>query len=316
MPELPEVETVRCGLERTILGKTVAYIEVRVLKLFPNDQSVIDRVLVGAKIVAIDRRAKVLLIDLSTDWTLAIHLKMTGQLIVEKSEEQRVKSEKKNTLTSLLLTSQSIAFVGGHPEKSYEQPLPHKHTHVIIEFTDGTHLYFNDLRKFGWLRLFPHEVANHAGHQGLSAFLESLNLGPEPLSADFTEGYLAALTKGRTIPIKQLLLQQKGISGIGNIYADEALFRSKIAPKRRANSVKRREIKGLHSAIREVLELGIKHGGTSKNTYLNVEGTRGEMQNHLMVYQRTEKPCIVCATPIEWQKIGGRSSHFCPKCQK
>lgn len=296
MPELPEVETVRRGLERTIAGKTFVDIQIRHTKSFRDDDGLIRQVLLEARVLAIVRRAKVLLIELSTNWTLAIHLKMTGQIVVMPRKES--------------------GFVGGHPEKVYEMGLPNKHTQVIFFFHDQTKMYFNDLRKFGWLRLFPREVMDHSQHQSLESFLESLQLGPEPLSSDFTIDYLQTLLSKRSIPIKQLLLEQKGISGIGNIYADEALFRSKIAPKRRANSLQLREISALHRAIREVLELGITYGGTSKNTYLTVEGTKGEMQDHLMVYQRTGKPCRVCATPIERIKLGARSSHYCPKCQK
>ncbi len=323
MPELPEVETVKRGLEQTILGKTIRAVEVRVPKLFPDDQKLIKQVCVGAKVVATPRRGKVLLLGLSTDWTLAIHLKMTGQLIVVQSNQEKVRSER-------------VAFVGGHPEKVYEQPLPHKHTHVILTFTDGTQLFFNDLRKFGWMRLFPREVVNHAHHVTIAAFLASLQLGPEPLSDDFTVGYFSRILLGRSIPIKQLLLEQKGIAGIGNIYADEALFHAGIRPTRPANSLDRphsahpssntsewhskasrgeSEIRRLHGAIREVLELGIEHGGTSKNTYLTVEGTKGEMQDHLMVYGREGLPCKVCGAAIRRIKIGSRSSHFCPTCQ-
>lgn len=160
----------------------------------------------------------------------------------------------------------------------------------------------------------------------VDVFIDSLKLGPEPLGLEFTVEYLENLVKKRSVPIKQLLLEQKGISGIGNIYADEALFRAGIHPRRKANSLQRphtakalrgtSEIEKLHKAIREVLELGINHGGTSKNTYLTVEGTKGEMQDHLMVYQRTGRPCRVCGTSIERLKIGQRSSHFCPQCQK
>ena len=328
MPELPEVETVKRGLARKIVGKTVADVEIRHPKSFADDAGLIRQVLIEARVVAIARRAKILLIELSTNWTLAVHLKMTGQLVVIQN------------------SAKPDGFVGGHSEKVYEGELPNKHTQVIFTFSDKTKLYFNDLRKFGWLRLFPREIVDQTdqrltrflrtssevnGHllgggccetrqsldnQTLESFLESLQLGPEPLSADFTEDYLSKLSQKRSIPIKQLLLEQKGISGIGNIYADEALFRSKIAPRRRANGLKRKEIEELYSAIREVLELGIKHGGTSKNTYRNVEGTKGKMQDHLKVYQRTGKPCIVCATPIERIKTGGRSAHFCPTCQK
>ena len=325
MPELPEVETVKRGLERTIIGKTIQAVEIRVTKLFADDRQLIDQVLVGATVVAITRRAKVLLIEVSGGWTLAIHLKMTGQLVVRPP----------NSRIPILDPTKFVGFAGGHPEKAYQQPLPHKHSHVIIEFSEGTKLYFNDLRKFGWMKLLRGSsrlmnpalgITQKKVHPTLQIldsvfptvddFIMSLHLGPEPFSADFTVEYLMKLLKKRTIPIKQLLLEQKGISGIGNIYADEALFRSGIAPKRTALSLQLSEVQKLHRAIREVLELGIKHGGTSKNTYLNVEGTRGEMQDHLKVYQRSKKPCIVCATPIKRIKIGARSAHFCPRCQK
>lgn len=310
MPELPEVETVKRGLERTIISKTVQAVLVRVPKLFPDDQQVIEQVLVGAKVLAITRRAKVLLIELSSGWSLAIHLKMTGQLIVVRSKDKKIRSGQ------VQKTLDSTSFVGGHPEKAYEQPLPHQHTHVIISFTDGTQLFFNDLRKFGWLRLFPREVVNHTYHLTLVAFLDSLQLGPEPLSEDFTLEYLLYLLKKRSIPIKQLLLEQQGIAGIGNIYADEALFYAKIDPKRPAASLKRAEVARLYAGIQVVLERGIEFGGTSKNTYLNVEGTKGEMQKYLMVYGREGLSCKECGTLIERIKLGQRSSHFCPRCQK
>lgn len=313
MPELPEVETVKRGLARTILGKTIASVEIRVPKLFADDPGLIDQVLVGAKVVGVERRAKVLLIDVSSDWTLAVHLKMTGQLIVVNGGQETGNSRKlvaRSTVNRLPLT---VNFVGGHPEKAYEQPLPHKHTHVTIEFRDGTRLYFNDLRKFGWLRLFPHASVN--GYRTITEFLQTLHLGPEPLGPDFTVTYLAGLLNARTIPIKQLLLEQKGISGIGNIYADEALFYAKIQPRRPANKLTKQEIVLLTEGIKNVLEKGIAFGGTSKNTYRNVEGTKGEMQKYLMVYGRENEPCKVCGTPIKRIKIGQRSSHFCPNCQ-
>lgn len=320
MPELPEVETVRRGLERSIIGKLVVDVDVRSRKSFADDPGLIGQVFVGARVVAVERRAKVLLLELSTGWVLAIHLKMTGQLVVVKSGEQRTKSLKvENTFSSLPLTLNSHGFVGGHPEKVYEQPLPHKHTHVIVTFNDGTVMYFNDLRRFGWFRLFPMEGISDQrlaiGKPTLESFIASLNLGPEPLSEDFTVPYLESLVAKRSITIKQLLLEQKGISGIGNIYADESLFYAKVLPTRRASSLTKNEIAKLHEGIRLVLEQGIHFGGTSKNTYLNVEGTKGEMQDHLMVYGREGLPCRVCGNPIERKKIGQRSSHFCPSCQ-
>lgn len=299
MPELPEVEIVRRGLERTALGKTVAQVHVRVKKLFADDSGLIGRVLVGAKIVAVERRAKILLLDLSSGWTLAAHLKMTGQFIVVSGGQET--------------GNRKMDFVGGHPEKAYQRPLPHKHTHITIDFADGTKLHFNDLRKFGWLRLFPHEAVD--GYRTIDEFLGTLSLGPEPLSGDFTQAYFIALVSGRKVPIKQLLLEQKGISGIGNIYADEALFYAKIDPRRRASTLTKKELVLLREGIQAVLEKGIQFGGTSKNTYMHVDGTRGEMQKYLNVYKREGQPCKICGTPIKRIKLGQRSAHFCPKCQ-
>ena len=296
MPELPEVETVRRGLERTVVGKTIASVDVRVPKIFDVDVVTIDQQLVGATIMGAERRAKVLLVRLSNNWTLAIHLKMTGQLVFQSSD----------------VASSQVAkdFAGGHPEKAYEQPLPHKHTHIIIQFTDGTTLYFNDLRKFGWMRLVASsEVASSKG-------INLDNYGPEPLSDEFTfDGFRSALAK-RRIPIKTVLLDQKVVAGVGNIYADEALFRAKIRPTRKTSALKPDEIERLFKAIPEVLKLGIDYGGTTFNAYRNVEGTKGAMREHLKVYGREGLPCTVCNTPIERIKLGQRSTHFCPRCQR
>jgi len=289
MPELPEVETVRRGLERTIVGKTVQSVTVRVPKLFTNPQHEIDRVLVGATVQSVERRAKVLLVHLANGWVLAIHLKMTGQVIVIGPQTTH-------------------SFVGGHPEKAYEQVLPHKHTHVIIGFSDDSTLYFNDLRKFGWLKLVdPTQV---------DTFIHAFHHGPEPLEDQFTLEYFTEGLHKRAITVKQLLLDQSFIAGVGNIYADEALFQAKIVPTRTANTVTKTEATRLFAAIHDVLNAGITYGGTSMNSYRNVEGTQGGMRQHLKVYGREGKACLVCGTAILRTKIGQRSSHYCPRCQR
>lgn len=285
MPELPEVETVRRGLERTVVGKTVATVEVRVLKLFPQPQALIDKQLVGGTIAAAQRRAKVLLLRLDNGWTLAIHLKMTGQIVVR---------------------AKAAGFVAGHPEKVYEQPLPHKHTHVIITFSDGTVLYFNDLRKFGWMRL----VAS------TDELFEATKLGPEPFGEDFTPVYFAAALKNRRIPIKTALLDQKVVAGVGNIYADEALFEARISPFRNASSLKKDEITKLFEAVKHVLKLGIEYGGTTFNSYINAEGSAGRMRDYLKVYGREGQSCRDCTGLVLRKKIGQRSTHYCPDCQR
>lgn len=295
MPELPEVETVKRGLEQTIVGKTIASVEVRAAKLFSESTERIDAALIGQRVESIDRRAKVLLIRLASNWTLAIHLKMTGQLIVIGKGAKH-------------------SFVGGHPEKAYEQDLPHKHTHIIVRFTDGTTLYYNDLRKFGWLRLYP-----GVSTQDLLAIedvFKNSRLGPEPFSDAFSLSYFSGAIGDRKIPIKTVLLDQKVVAGVGNIYADEALFAAKIKPTRLANKLTKSELKALYGAIKHVLELGIEHGGTSLNSFRNVQGTTGRMREYLKVYGREKLPCTICGNPVERMKIGQRSSHYCPNCQQ
>ncbi len=295
MPELPEVETVRRGLEQTIVGKTIASVDVRAPQLFADDRSRIDSILVGQRIDAVQRRAKVLLIRLSSNWTLAIHLKMTGQIIVIGKGAKH-------------------SFVGGHPEKAYEQELPHKHTHIIITFTDGATLYFNDLRKFGWFRLYP--GASVRNLLAIEDIFKRSRLGPEPFSDAFSLSYLAGVIAKRAIPIKTVLLDQTVVAGIGNIYADEALFSANIRPTRKAKSLSKIEVKALHAAIKHVLQLGIDYGGTTMNTFRTVEGTTGQMREHLKVYSREGLSCTACGNPIKRIKIGQRSSHFCPRCQQ
>lgn len=327
MPELPEVETVRRGLERTIVGKTIKSVDVRAPKLFAEAEERISEALVGATVLAAERRAKVLIVRLSSTWTLAIHLKMTGQLVVKRPEFPNTKSQFSDndqfsspkglqTTSYKLQTTQSQVdgFAGGHPEKAYEQPLPHKHTHIIIHFTDGTTLYFNDLRKFGWFRLYPGLKTNAL--LAIEDVFKASKLGPEPFSDDFSLSYFAQTIKKRRIPIKTVLLDQAVVAGVGNIYADEALFRAKIKPTRSASSLSKQEIVLLHPAITEVLQLGIDYGGTTMNTFRNVEGTAGKMREYLKVYGREGEPCTICGNPIERIKIGQRSSHFCTFCQR
>ena len=326
MPELPEVETVRRGLEQTIVGKTVKTVDIRVRKLFPDNRAVIDDALIGQKIQSIDRRAKLLLIQLSNQWTLAVHLKMTGQLIViANSNQQTANSNSQSGQNVLAYCRLPIAdcpgFVGGHPQKAYEQSLPHQHTHVIITFTDGTALYFNDLRKFGWMRLLRSGQNSKFGIQNsesktVEQFLDGLALGPEPLGPEFTIKYFRDGLKNRRMLIKTLLLDQSFIAGIGNIYADEALFAAAIKPTRRADSLKKSESTKLYQAIKVVLELGITQGGTSFNSYRNVQGTPGAMRAHLKVYGREGQPCLRCGDNIMRKRIGQRSAHFCPTCQR
>lgn len=283
MPELPEVETIRRGLSKELIGQKIRSVDVRVPKLFIGD----PQKLIGQKVVEINRRAKLLIIKL-TDYYLITHLKMTGQLIL-------VPKKDKNWV------------VGGHPDIAYTADLPHKHTHIIIEFDNGT-LYYNDLRNFGWIKLLedPKELETMVAEYGA-----------EYTSPDYTLDYFTQKLRRRpNTTIKQALLDQSLVAGVGNIYADESLFATRIRPTRKVSELKPNGIKKLYAAIPAVFELSLAHGGTSSQNYRRHDGSRGEFMDFVNVYKREGLPCKVCGNPIERIKISGRSSHFCPNCQK
>lgn len=179
-----------------------------------------------------------------------------------------------------------------------------KHTHAIFNFKDGKQVRYCDPRRFGgiWLVKNPGEVLG--------------TLGPEPLDPEFSLEYLQECLSGRRTPIKSLLLDQRLLAGLGNIYADEALFKAGISPERQAGSLNSREIRQLHRAVIKVLQDGITHGGTTFRDYRDGYNRPGGFQNHLYVYGRTGQPCLKCGKPVERIVIGGRSSHYCPRCQK
>lgn len=284
MPELPEVETIRRGLDERLPGLVITGVEVRVPKLFEGD----SESLVGRTVVSVERQGKLLIIQLDAGWLLTIHLKMTGQLIWQGDEE----------------------IVGGHPEKAYLEPLPHKYTHVIFSFDDGSRLFFNDLRKFGRITVMREEELSKTG------FIEGL--GPEPLEADFTVAYLKEQLKihGKTT-IKSFLLDQHNIAGLGNIYADESLFRAAVMPSRQAGTISSGEAQNLFDGIQETLELAILHGGSTSRDYVNAAGEKGTYLAIANVYHRTGLLCNRCHDGLIQRKmIGGRSSHYCPICQR
>jgi len=246
MPELPEVETVRRGLNSLIIGKTVREAKSDTPKSFPNAPKDVAEFLVGAQITAVRRRAKVLLIDLSSDYTLVIHLKMTGQLVFVGDTR----------------------FGAGHPSDSLIDELPDRSTRVTIVFTDGSTLYFNDQRKFGWVRLLPTvEVP-------MIDFMKKV--GPEPLDADFTlEQFKDRFTRRARTSIKAAVLDQSVVAGVGNIYADESLWGAKIHPARLVQTVTDLEWSELYTELRAVMNLAIEKGGSSNHTYVNAEGKKG-----------------------------------------
>lgn len=286
MPELPEVETVRRGLHGLIIGRTIKRETHDTPKGFPNAPADVERFLIGSTVTDVRRRAKVLLIDLSTNHTLVIHLKMTGQLVFRGE----------------------AVFGAGHPNDSLIGELPDRSTRVTIEFTDKAKLYFNDQRKFGWMKLLPTlEVPN-------IDFMKKV--GPEPLEADFTaEEFAARFTRRAKTSIKAALLDQSVIAGVGNIYADESLWGAKIHPKRLVNSITPTEFAVLHKELRAVMNLAIEKGGSTDKNYVNAEGKRGSYMDFARVFRREGQACPRCGTTIIKFKSAGRGTHICPGCQ-
>ena len=288
MPELPEVETVRRGLEALLPGTKIQSVKHDWKKSFPNAPADVKQFLIGAKIKTIRRRGKVLIIDLDSAYSLVIHLKMTGQMVY---------------------VSDTARFGAGHPSGSLIGRLPDKSTRVTFVLDKGS-LYFNDQRKFGWVRLLPTiEVEN------IDFFKK---IGPEPLAADFTIAqFIERLKRRAKTSIKAALLDQTVIAGVGNIYADEALFAARIHPAKRVNDVSPAKLKKLFIEMRTVLELSIEKGGSTDRNYVNAEGKKGSYLSFAQVFRREGKPCPRHpSTLIQKIRVAGRGTHICPKCQK
>jgi formamidopyrimidine-DNA glycosylase len=288
VPELPEVETVRVGLARLLPGRVIISAEHDTDKSFPNAPEDVRQFLVGTSVTDVRRRAKVLLIELSSKYTLVTHLKMTGQLVFDGSHEH---------------------FGAGHPSASLVGELPDKSTRVTLTFKDGSKLFFNDQRKFGWMKLLPTvEVPN-------IDFMKKV--GPEPLLADFTWQVMRGrLQRRKNTNIKAALLDQSVIAGIGNIYADESLWGAKLHPSTLVKDVADVKIKALHKALVDVLKLSIEKGGSSNHTYVDAEGKKGSYMSFANVFRREGQPCPRCGTTITKTRVAGRGTHLCPHCQR
>lgn len=287
MPELPEVETVRRGLHELIISRVIKEVSHDTPKSFPNAPADVKNFLIGSKITDVRRRAKVLLIDLSSKYSLVIHLKMTGQIVFR---------------------GDGAVFGAGHPNDSLIGELPDRSTRVTLTFKDDTHLYFNDQRKFGWMKLLPTiEVPN-------IDFMKKV--GPEPLEADFTAlEFTKRFTRRAKSPIKAALLDQTVIAGVGNIYADESLWGAKIHPQRLVGSISSDEFKKLYTELRSVMNLAIEKGGSTDKNYVNAEGKRGSYLSFARVFRREGKACPRCDTTIIKFRAAGRGTHICPHCQ-
>lgn len=288
MPELPEVETVRIGLQRLLPGREVVKVVFDWPKGFPNSPHDVNAFLVGAKVVTVARRAKVLLIELSSKYTLVIHLKMTGQLVFRGKDQER--------------------FGAGHPNDSLIGELPDKSTRVTLTFKDGSRLFFNDQRKFGWVRLLPTvEVPQ------IDFFLK---VGPEPLEAEFTWQIMRdRLQRRKNTNIKAALLDQTVVAGVGNIYADESLWGAKIHPTTLVKNLSDEQFELLHKALVDVLKLSIEKGGSTDRNYVDAEGKKGSYMHFANVFRREGQACPRCGTTIEKTRVAGRGTHTCPVCQ-
>lgn len=276
MPELPEVETVVRGLREQIIGKKIATVQVKFAKMVKVDPDVFQTTIVNQTITTIERFGKYILIVLSNDKIIRIHLRMEGKffLTTEAADE---------TLD--------------------------KHVHVILEFTDQTYLKYHDVRKFGTFELIERQTDWHQD----TKFAE---LGYEPWEAAFTTGFLYQRLKKSNMMIKPFLLDQKTIVGLGNIYVDEVLFLAKIHPESTAKALSKQDAEHIRNASITVLEKAIKLGGSTIRTYHNTLGIDGLFQNELHVHLQKDKPCPICGTTIIKIKVGGRGTYLCPHCQK
>lgn len=270
-------------------GKTVAGVWHDWPKSFPNSDEDVEAFLIGAKVVEVTRRAKVLLIELDTKYSLIIHLKMTGQLVYRANDN-------------------TARFGAGHPNGSLVGELPDKSTRVVLDLGDAR-LFFNDQRKFGWVRLLPTaEVPN------IDFFRR---VGPEPLAADFTaKNFIERIQRRPKSNVKAVLLDQTVIAGIGNIYADEALFAAKIHPESMAGDLSKAQLNKLYESVREVLTLSIEKGGSTDRNYVDAEGRKGSYLSFAHVFRKNGQPCPHCGTAIVKIRVAGRGTHICTKCQK
>jgi len=274
MPELPEIETIRSGLERVLIGETIRQIKIRETRLRqPVNGAKLKKWIAGQQVTSLHRRAKYLLCELENRAHLVIHLGMSGRLLY------------------------------------CEKTLPlQKHDHIQFVFNNGRELRFCDPRRFGMVDAVPPGA--------LPDYIHFLNLGPEPLSPQFTAEYLATRAKKLSRPIKNFLMDAAIVVGVGNIYASESLFRAGVNPKKPSGKLRQLEWENLARSVRETLKLAIATGGTTLNDFYNSDGEMGYFQQHLMVYDRAGELCHACKSKIRRMVQAGRSSFYCPRCQK
>jgi formamidopyrimidine-DNA glycosylase len=272
VPELPEVETIRRGLEPFVVGRRIERAAIRDPRLTrPFDPDEVARQLRGERITGLDRRGKYLVVRFESGRVLLVHLRMTGNFRVAGSD-----------------------------------PADGPHDRAVLRLDNGSDVIYRDIRRFGtWLLVEPHELEPYLAER----------VGDEPLEEAFRTAALASRLAGRRAPIKAALLDQRTVAGLGNIYADEALWRARIHPLRPAGELERHELRRLHRALRDALRMGIARQGATLSNYATPNGERGRMQEEFKVYGREGEPCPRCGTPIEKIRAAGRGTHYCPNCQ-
>ncbi len=308
MPELPEVQTVVTELNKKLKNRKISRVIVnmgKIISIGPQTVSNIRdtsqksvnqfaRLLTGRKFISVTRRGKMLIFNVDGPLSMLVHLKMTGQFIFEdKIQAKRTESKYRilNKLTAPMVK------------------LPTKHTHVIFKFTDGSTLYYNDVRQFGYLRIVKDE--------DIDKVKEFKDYGPEPLNKTFTYEVFANVLKNRKkIPIKLALMDTKVVVGIGNIYSDEILYHAHVRPDKEVAKLKPAELKAIFDQIKPVLLTGIKYKGSSVGDFIRTDGKWGSMGKHHYVYGRKGQACLGCGTIIVSKKMGGRTTCYCPKEQK
>jgi formamidopyrimidine-DNA glycosylase len=299
MPELPEVENLKRGLEKYIIGQKIVSVKVSKPKLVSGKGTLrkasqkkvteFEQALKGEKFSKVERRAKNLIFHTNFGKIILAHLKMSGQFVYKPKGEKATVN-------------------GGHPIELSEKELPNKHSHVIFELEKGT-LFYNDTRMFGYLLYFPSlasfEKENHFEF-----------LGVEPFDKKFTLEYFREALQNKKGKIKSILMDQKIVTGLGNIYADESLFEARIRPERSASTLKKQEIEKLFKAIVRILKLATDVGGSSVATYRLIDDSRGNYAREHKVYGKDGKNCPRCGKPFKKIIVSGRTTIFCPNCQK
>lgn len=301
MPELPEIETIKRDLEKKVVGKKIAKVEIREKKPVSPAPKEFAKILTGNQFKKIERRGKLLIFQLATGQFLLAHLKMTGQLVY-RYDHKTARGEQSRTI------------YGGHDVPKTVTTLPNQFTRVIFSFKDGSVLYFNDMRKFGYLKI----VSAEAKEKILATRFGPDAWSPKPSFKVFKE-ILHSRTKST---LKAVLMDQQSIAGIGNIYADEICFMAKLRPQRKVNTITSPDIKKLYNSMNKVLAYAIRHRGTTFGTrpaqnYVDSDGRHGNYLDFLKVYRRDGERCLRCKkSVIQKDNTAGRGTRFCPICQK